>query len=134
MKKLIAIKTPIVALLLNALFLFGCANSDQQITTAVTVAVTQAIDHVPTEFQVPLANYMFSAAQGIYSINGTPTINELLASVLSFIPKDFLDKNPYITTTITAAVTTAYVIYGKPGLVAIGKGFEAGACTKIQCK
>ncbi len=109
----------------------GCGNTDQQITNAVQTATTEAITHVTPEFQTPLANYLEAAAKGIYSIDGTPTVQELVAKVLAFIPKDFLDKNPYISTTISTAVSLAYQVYGKPGLTAIGKGIEAGAAPYI---
>ena len=121
----------LTAIIAAALLFNGCANSDQQITNAVQVAVTQTITHVPAEFQTSLANYIFAGAKGVYSIDGTPTVQELVTKVLAFIPQDVRDKNPFITTTITSAVTLAYTLYGKPGLTAIGKGLEAGALPYI---
>jgi PBP1b-binding outer membrane lipoprotein LpoB len=121
MKNLIA---PIIAV---ALFLNGCANSDQQITNAVQIAVTETITHVPVEFHTPLANYLDAAAKAVYSIDGTPTVQELITKVLAFIPKDVQDKYPLITATITTTISLVYQTYGKSALTAIGKGLEAGA-------
>lgn len=109
------------------LALSSCINSDQAITTAVETAVHEAIAHVPAEFQAPLANYIDAAAKGVYSIDGTPTVQELIAKVLAFIPQDVQEKYPLITTTITTSVSLAYLTYGKSALTAIGKGLEAGA-------
>lgn len=115
-----------------ALALGSCSNSDQTITNAVQTAVSQAISHTPKEFQAQLANYIEVGAKGVYSINGTPTVQELTNKVIAFIPKDVQDKYPMITTTITTAVTLAYATYGKSGLTAIGKGMEAGAAPYIS--
>lgn len=119
---------PILAL---SIALAGCTNSDEQITKYVSVATKEAITHVPAEFQTPLANYIEAAAKGVYSIDGTPTVQEVITKVLAFIPKDVQDKYPLITTTITTAVSMAYQTYGKTGLTAIGKGLEAGAADYI---
>lgn len=122
MKQLISIITAGAVLGLGS-----CTSSDQVITTAVETAVHEAISHVPPEFQTPLANWIDAAAKGVYSIDGTPTVQELITKVLAFIPKDIQDKFPLITTTITTAVSLAYLTYGKSALTAIGKGLEAGA-------
>lgn len=114
------------------LALTSCGNSDQTITNAVKIAVSEAISHVPQEFQKPLANYIEVGAKGVYSIDGTPTVQDLTTKVIAFIPKDVQDKYPLITTTITTAVSLAYVTYGKSGLTAIGKGLEAGAAPYIN--
>ena len=114
------------------LALSSCGNSDQAITNAVKTAVSEAIGHVPAEFQTPLANYIMVGAKGVYSIDGTPTVQELIAKVIAFIPKDVQDKYPLITTTITTAVSLAYLTYGKSSLTAIGKGLEAGAASYVH--
>ena len=109
----------------------SCSNSDQAITNAVQASVSQAISHVPKEFQEPLANYIEVGAKGVYSIDGTPTVEELTDKVIAFIPKDVRDLHPLITTTITTAVSLAYITYGKSSLTAIGKGLEAAAAPYI---
>ena len=112
----------------------SCTQSDSSITNAVKTATEQAILHVPAEFQPVLADYLFAAAKGVYSIDGTPTVNELIAKVLAFIPKDVRDKYPLITTTVTTTITLVYLTYGKTALTAIGKGLEAGAINYITKK
>ena len=109
----------------------SCSNSDQAITNVVKIGIEQTIQHVPAELQTPLADYLAVGAKAIYSIDGTPTVQELITTVLKWIPKDVQDKYPMITTTITSTITLAYLTYGKSGLVAIGKGIEAGivCCT-----
>src|SRR5882724_12135906 len=96
--KIIAIST--ILMTICVLALSSCSNSDQTITNAVQVAVSEAIKHVPAEFQTPLANYIEVGAKGVYSIDGTPTVQELTNKVIAFIPKDVQDKYPVITTTI----------------------------------
>lgn len=121
-----------VAVFLSPLALMNsCANSDQAIVNAVKTATEQAILHVPKELQTPLADWLSAAAKGIYSIDGTPTVNELTAKILAFIPQDVRDKYPWITTSITTTATFAYLTYGKSGLTSIGKGFEAGSACWI---
>lgn len=112
--------------------LFSCSNSDQAITDAVSTSVHAAVSNVPAEFQTPLANYIEVGAKGVYSIDGTPTVDELVTKVLAFIPQDVKDKYPLITTTITTAVSLAYLTYGKSGLTAIGKGLEAGVAQWVH--
>jgi hypothetical protein len=109
----------------------SCSNSDAVITNAVKVAVEQTIQHVPAELQTPLADYLAVGAKAVYSIDGTPTVQELIATVLKWIPKDVQDKYPLITATITTTISLMYQTYGKSALTAIGKGIEAGivCCT-----
>jgi len=127
-------KLLLATIIAAALILNGCGNSDQQVTHAVQTATEQAILHVPAEFQPLLADYLFAAAKGVYSIDGTPTVNQLIAKVLAFIPKDVQDKYPLITTTVTTTITLVYLTYGKSALTAIGKGLEAGALPYISKK
>lgn len=121
----------IIAIIILCAAMFGCGNSDETITNAVKTAVLEALDHTPKEFQTPLANYIDVGAKGVYSIDGTPTVKELITKVIAFIPKDVQEKYPLITTTITTAVSLAYLTYGKSSLAAIGKGLEAGAAPYI---
>jgi hypothetical protein len=120
-------KLQIAISVMLCLSLFGCGNTDTTIKNAVQTAVHQAIHNAPAEFQTPLANYIMVAAKGVYSIDGTPTVNELIAKVLAFIPKNVQEQFPLIITAITATVSLAYMTYGKAGLTAIGQGMEAGA-------
>ncbi len=122
MKKLQIAIVPILCLAL-----FGCGDTNTTIKNAVSTAVHTAIHNVPAEFQKGLSDYIMVAAKGVYSIDGTPTVNELIAKVLAFIPKNVQEQFPLIITAITATVTLAYVTYGKAGLTAIGQGMEAGA-------
>lgn len=130
--KLIAIAVATSLMCSATMYLTSCGNSDQAIQSAVKTAVSEAISHTPPEFQKPLANYIEVGAKGVYSIDGTPTVNELTTKVIAFIPKDVQDKYPLITTTITTAVSFAYITYGKSGLTSIGKGLEAGAAPWIE--
>ena len=109
----------------------SCSSSDQSITNVVKIAIEQTISHVPEELRTPLADYLAVGAKAIYSIDGTPTVQELIATVLKWIPQDVRDKYPLITATITTTISLIYQTYGKSALVAIGKGIEAGivCCT-----
>jgi hypothetical protein len=135
MKKLI--RTPVataicaVFLLATPIAFTGCGNADQQITNAVKTATEQTISHVPQELQTRLADYLAVGAKAVYSIDGTPTVQELITKVLAFIPKDVQDKYPLITATITTTISLMYQTYGKSALTSIGKGIEAGVAPYI---
>lgn len=116
-----------IATILCVSLLASCGNTNDVIKNAVKTAVHEAIHNTPAEFQQPLADYIMVGAKGVYSIDGTPTVQELIAKVLAFIPKEVQDKLPLIITAITTTVTLMYVTYGKSGLTAIGQGMEAGA-------
>jgi hypothetical protein len=116
-----------LAAILCASLITSCGDSNTAIKNAVQTAVHQAIHNAPAEFQKGLSDYIMVAAKGVYSIDGTPTVNELIAKVLAFIPANVQHQFPLIITAITATVTLAYITYGKAGLTAIGQGMEAGA-------
>lgn len=125
MKKLNLIAVSVIA---ACLILSGCGgDQNAKITNGVKTAATFAIQHVPSQFQTQLANYLDVAAKGVYSIDGTPTVNEVVTKVMSFIPEETQKQFPFIGPTISTAVSFAYVTYGKPGLTAIGQGLEAAA-------
>jgi PBP1b-binding outer membrane lipoprotein LpoB len=115
----------------TALLLFGCTNTDEKITNNVKLAATFAIQHVGSEFQTPLANYLDVAAKGVFSIDGNPTVQEVVSKVLAFIPQDVQTKFPFVAPTISTAVSLAYSTYGKTALTDIGNGLEAAAAPYI---
>ncbi len=128
------IRLSFIAAITASAVMWSCSTTtgtNDQITNAVKVATEQAILHVPKEFQTPLADYIEVGAKGVYSINGEPTVQELTAKVIAFIPKDVQDKYPLIVTAITGTVASMYAVFGKSALTAIGKGLEAGAAPYI---
>jgi hypothetical protein len=131
MKKILASLLACVMFVSPLALTTSCSNSDAVITGAVKTAVEQTIQHVPAELRTPLADYLAVGAKAVYSINGDPTVQELIATVLKWIPQDVQDKYPLITATITTTISLMYQTYGKSALTAIGMGIEAGivCCT-----